>query len=77
MCPDHLTPRIDRSAWTPPAVFDWLQSEGAIETDEMHRTFNMGIGLVFAVPADKAGQAMTVLSDAGETPVIIGDLANG
>ena len=77
MCPDHLTPRIDRSAWAPPAVFDWLQSEGAIETDEMHRTFNMGIGLVFAVPADKADQAMTVLSDAGETPVIIGDLANG
>ena len=76
MCPDHLTPRIDRSAWTPPAVFDWLQSEGVIETDEMHRTFNMGIGLVFTVPADKAGQAMTALSDAGETPVIIGDLAN-
>ena len=76
MCPDHLSPRIDRTAWTPPAVFDWLQSEGNIDIDEMHRTFNMGIGLVFSVPAANVDQAMTALIAAGETPVIIGDLTN-
>ena len=74
MCPDNLIPRIDRTAWTPPAVFDWLQSEGSIEIDEMHRTFNMGIGLVFAVPAGNVDKAIDILRDAGEAPMIIGDL---
>jgi len=74
MCPDHLVPRLDRNAWVPPAVFDWLQSEGKIETDEMHRTFNMGIGLVFAVPTNRAEEALASLKAAGEEPVVIGDL---
>lgn len=75
MCPDHLTPRIDRSAWVPPTVFDWLQREGNIAEDEMHRTFNMGIGLVFAVAAEDVDTALAQLRDLGESPVIIGDLA--
>ncbi len=75
MCPDHLTPVIDRQSWTPPPVFDWLQREGNIETDEMHRTFNMGIGMVFAVDPTRADEALGALRTAGETPVIIGSLA--
>ena len=76
MCPANLSPRIDREAWTPPAVFDWLASEGNIDTDEMHRTFNMGIGLVFAVAPNHVDAALAKLSELGETPVVIGDLTN-
>lgn len=75
MCPDHLAPRIDRTAWGAPPVFDWLQREGKIAEDEMHRTFNMGIGLVFAAAADEADAVVAELRALGETPVIIGDLA--
>ena len=74
MCPDTLVPRIDRASWTAPPVFDWLQREGNIAEDEMHRTFNMGIGLVFAVAADDVDGAMAELVTLGETPVVIGDL---
>jgi phosphoribosylformylglycinamidine cyclo-ligase len=74
MCPDHLSPRIDRKAWVAPPVFDWLRAEGNIVEDEMHRTFNMGIGLVFAVAKDDADMVMTELKALGETPVVIGDL---
>ncbi|MBO6688264.1 MAG: phosphoribosylformylglycinamidine cyclo-ligase [Henriciella sp.] len=74
MCPDHLSPRIDRKAWVAPPVFDWLRAEGNIVEDEMHRTFNMGIGLVFAVAKDDADTVMTELKALGETPVVIGDL---
>lgn len=74
MCPDHLTPRLDRKAWIAPPVFDWLQNEGNIVEDEMHRTFNMGIGLVFAVSRDDAESVMTELKSLGEAPVVIGDL---
>jgi len=75
MCPDHLIPRIDRNAWTPPAVFDWLQREGGVEEDEMHRTFNMGIGLVFAVAPEQVGPVLANLRTAGESPVVLGELA--
>lgn len=74
MCPEHLKPRIDRAAWTPPVVFDWLQREGNIAEDEMHRTFNMGIGLVFAVAPDRVDAVLKELRDLGETPIIVGDL---
>ncbi len=75
MCPDNLVPHIDYSAWTPPAVFDWLQAEGGVETDEMRRTFNLGIGLVIAVPNERAGKALTMLEASGEAPVVIGSLS--
>ncbi|MDJ0920689.1 MAG: phosphoribosylformylglycinamidine cyclo-ligase [Henriciella sp.] len=74
MCPDTLVPRIDRDSWTPPAVFDWLQAEGNVETDEMHRTFNMGIGMVFTCAPKNVEQVLASLQAAGEMPVVIGDL---
>ncbi|MEM1148318.1 MAG: phosphoribosylformylglycinamidine cyclo-ligase [Pseudomonadota bacterium] len=75
MCPHHLQPRINRTAWHPPAVFDWLQSAGRVSDDEMYRTFNMGIGMVLAVGADDADAVIARLIAAGEEPVILGDLA--
>ena len=74
MCPDHLSPQIDRTAWTPPAVYDWLQNEGNVETDEMHRTFNMGIGLVFAVASEEVDETLAMLAESGETGIVIGEL---
>ena len=74
MCPDSLIPRIDRDSWAKPDVFRWLQESGNIAEDEMHRTFNMGIGMVFAVASDQVDAAMEQLKQSGEHPVIIGDL---
>jgi phosphoribosylformylglycinamidine cyclo-ligase len=34
--------------------FSWLQEIGGVETREMYRTFNMGIGIILAVSAQKA-----------------------
>ncbi|WP_276301574.1 phosphoribosylformylglycinamidine cyclo-ligase [Halorussus lipolyticus] len=35
-------------------VFEFVQSEGNVSDEEMHRTFNMGTGFVVALPADEA-----------------------
>ncbi|MFN4025358.1 MAG: phosphoribosylformylglycinamidine cyclo-ligase [Hyphomonas sp.] len=75
MCPDTLIPRIDRASWTPPPVFQWLQDAGQVELEEMHRTFNMGIGLVLAVSPDDADAVIAELKAAGEDPRIVGELA--
>lgn len=74
MLPATLRPRIDFEAWTPPALFEWLQTEGAIEDAEMQRTFNMGIGMVLAVAEADAQDALDGLKAAGEFPTLIGDL---
>ena len=76
MCPDSLVPKIDRASWTPPPVFQWLQEAGGVETDEMHRTFNMGIGMVLAVSPVDAARVMADLKAAGEDPRVVGELAS-
>ncbi len=50
--PEGLGVSIEASAIVLPAVFDWLQREGAVADTEMWRTFNCGIGFVLVVPAD-------------------------
>jgi phosphoribosylformylglycinamidine cyclo-ligase len=75
MCPETLTPTIDYDAWSPPPVFEWLAEEGAVAPEEMRKTFNMGMGMVFAVGKDDAQSTLDALTKSGETPVIIGELA--
>ena len=74
MLPAGLKPEIDFGAWSPPPVFEWLRSIGQIEIAEMHRTFNMGIGMVLAVERDNVDDVIAGLKSAGEDPVLIGRL---
>ncbi len=57
---------IDRSAWRVPAIFEWLQQAGDVPSDDMLRTFNMGIGLILAVAANDASSVLNDLLAAGE-----------
>lgn len=74
MCPDSLVPIIDRASWEPLPVFKWLQEAGGVTDDEMHRTFNMGIGLVLAVSRADVDSVLGDLVAAGEVPRVIGGL---
>ena len=58
--PDGLGAVIDPSTWTPQPIFSLMQRLGAIDDREMHRTFNMGVGLVLVAPPGQLGD----LSDA-------------
>jgi phosphoribosylformylglycinamidine cyclo-ligase len=57
---------IDRGAWRVPALFQFLQREGGVPTDDMYRTFNMGVGLVLFVDARHVEDIVTQLRAAGE-----------
>ncbi len=51
---DRILPKtvdavIDARSWTAPSIFPWLQEVGGIETAEMRRVFNMGIGMAAVV----------------------------
>jgi len=54
MLPEGLGARLDRGAWTEPAIFGLLQCEAGLSDDDLFATFNMGLGMVLAVAPDHA-----------------------
>jgi phosphoribosylformylglycinamidine cyclo-ligase len=70
--PDGLGVELDASTWTLPPVFSWLMKTGGIAPYEMARTFNVGLGMVVVVPADKAQEAIDILREGGETVYTVG-----
>ena len=68
---------IDADAWPQSRLMAFLQAQGAIEPEEMARTFNCGIGMVAIVAADEAGAITAVLEAAGETVHTIGRIDAG
>jgi phosphoribosylformylglycinamidine cyclo-ligase len=70
--PGNVTAVLDKAAWTLPPLFQWLQREGQVADDEMHRVFNCGIGMVVVVAAADAAQAQVALAAAGETVYVLG-----
>ncbi len=76
MLPDGLAARIDRSSWTVPPVFGVIERAGDIDHDEMFNVFNMGIGMVLAVDADRADEALKALSGIGERGLAIGEVVD-
>jgi phosphoribosylformylglycinamidine cyclo-ligase len=75
--PDGVDARFDLSSWQVPALFRVLQREGRVERDEMFRAFNMGVGMVVAVAADRAGSVAAELNAAGERAWICGEIVPG
>jgi phosphoribosylformylglycinamidine cyclo-ligase len=74
--PQGTTAVIDGQSWQWPAIFNWLQEKGNVTTHEMYRTFNCGVGLIIALPAKQASQAIAVLNDLGEHAWQIGHIEN-
>ena len=70
--PDHTVAELRKAAWPRPRLFDWMQAEGNVAENEMHRVFNCGIGLVIVVAAADAEAALAELTAAGESVWRIG-----
>jgi len=73
--PEGTKAVIDGNSWEWPAIFNWLQQKGNVETREMYRTFNCGVGLVIALPQDQAQAAVKLLEQEGEKAWVIGEIA--
>jgi phosphoribosylformylglycinamidine cyclo-ligase len=75
--PKGMGASIDLASWTVPPLFEHLQQLGNVAQDEMLRTFNMGIGLIAVIPAEKIKKAKAVLNRANERHCIIGRVVRG
>jgi len=68
---------IRQSTWPRPELFRWLQREGGVVEDEMHRVFNCGIGMVLVLAPEDAARAAEALRAGGETVYAIGSVEAG
>ena len=71
----RLKLQIDTQAWHWPALFQLIARLGNITTEEMRRTFNLGVGMVVCVAAEHAAQAEALLVAEGETVFRLGQVA--
>lgn len=79
MLPHNTVARIDVSSWSVPPVFAQLQALDAppLTDDDMYRTWNMGIGFVLAVDAQRASDVCAILAQSGERASVIGVVEEG
>ena len=70
MLPRGLGARIAADVIPRQPVFDLIQRRGDISDHDMYNTFNMGLGMVLAVPPDQAEQALSLLASAGEADAV-------
>jgi phosphoribosylformylglycinamidine cyclo-ligase len=74
--PQGVGARIDTTAWTPLPIFRMIADGGAVQKDEMFRTFNMGIGMILVVSADQAASVEGSLRARGEISYRIGSVTS-
>jgi len=72
MLPKGLGVSIETSSWQIPPLFEVLRKIGNIPDDDFRRTFNLGVGMILAVPLRGLRRAEAILGRLGESPFLIG-----
>ena len=77
MMTEGLTAQIKLDSFPRLPIFQLIMDKGNIPERDMYNTFNMGIGMIMAVPAQQADAAMAALAEAGEKAYVIGKVVAG
>ena len=75
--PEGCGMEIDLGSWKVPPIFDMIARLGKVETSEMLRVFNMGLGFVAVVRQQDAAKAVELLNNAGEKAAVVGRITAG
>jgi phosphoribosylformylglycinamidine cyclo-ligase len=67
---------VDRAAWSVPRLFGEIARLGQVAQSEMDRVFNLGLGMVLVVAADRVGPVLVSLGGSLE-PVVVGTVRQG
>ena len=70
--PDNTCAVLDKASWQRPAIFNWLQENGNVAEEEMHRTFNCGIGMTVVVDQADVEQTLQHFANDGFSAQLIG-----
>lgn len=72
--PDYTNAIIDTSSWQWPPIFSWLQQKGNVDTHEMYRTFNCGVGMIVCVSKSWVEDALEEFSKQGQPAFVMGHI---
>ncbi len=75
--PDGLTIRVKRDSWRPSPIFRLIAAKGPVDSIEMSRVFNMGVGFVMVVAPAYAQTVMGRLRESGERCWELGKVCEG
>lgn len=74
--PKGLGVLIDSKSIKTPVIFDMIARLGQVETEEMYRTFNMGIGFILITSPQQQDNALKCLRNKGQYPIVIGKVTD-
>jgi phosphoribosylformylglycinamidine cyclo-ligase len=77
MLPKGACALIRKGTWEIPPIFGMVKRKAAVDEDEMYRDFNMGIGMILAVPAKQAAAVLKKAKKLGENAYLIGEIVKG
>ncbi|WP_062197173.1 phosphoribosylformylglycinamidine cyclo-ligase [Massilibacterium senegalense] len=77
MLPEGFGAEVEKGTWNVPHIFRFIQEKGNIPEDELYNVFNMGIGMICAVPKEEVEPLMNLFHELGETPAVIGKVVKG
>jgi phosphoribosylformylglycinamidine cyclo-ligase len=75
--PEGLGAVVDRRAWITPSIFEVVADAAGVPLEELFDVLNMGIGMVLAVPAEQADEALDLLAGRGSPGAVIGRVEPG
>ncbi len=75
--PPHLDARIERGTWEVLPIFSFIRERGKVETEEMYRTFNMGLGMILVADRERAQRVQDFLAARNERFYLIGEITDG
>ena len=74
--PKGLGIDINKNSWEKPAIFKMIESFNAIDERELHKSFNMGIGLVLIVNKENSKEIVDYINTTDDKAYIIGEVVN-
>ena len=77
MMREGLTAQIHTSNVPIPPIFTLIAQRGHIPERDMYNTFNMGLGLIMAIPKEQVGHAMEFIIQSGERAYVVGSVVKG
>ena len=74
--PKGLGIDINKNSWEKPAIFKMIENFNAIDERELHKSFNMGIGLVLIVNKENSKEIVDYINTTDDKAYIIGEVVN-
>ncbi len=75
--PANMDAQINDHSLPCPEIFRFIREKGKIADREMYRVFNMGVGMVWILPASQVDAALKICAGTGVPAAVIGEIVSG